>query len=664
MKNKRVLCIVLCVVLLIASAVATRTIATDSGNVKIENLEVISESGFTLAMDLYAPSGVTAEDSLPCVVVMHGGNNAKEQVNHWCVELARRGYVVLNADMYGHGESARLPDATWLSAGRGLYDAIKYAATIPYVDDESIGVLGYSRGGRATGECMELDNANDKQLMSNIYIVHSDPVYKLDGEYADVYGARNVAVTADKYDEFFFSEKAEVSGTTYSAEANRYATSSTTPVDYIINASAQSFLHFGEDPANTADDVREAEVIYSKDFDDGTGTRQINVTNETHMLPWFSATVTRNILTFFDRTMPTATTLTPTDHIYFLMFFCSLVGLVSLMVLVIAVALLLIEKCKCFAEVELAQPVLNTVVDTAGKVWFWVLQIACTAAGVGVLWMMNKLKLSTFWDAIFRSSIPTFHGIMCLLCGAYTILAAFIWYQAYGKKHGYVLNSNGFAAAWRVIGKSFLVACIAVGCMNIAILGADQLFKTNYMFVYWGFMAVDADRFVHMLIYMPFFIAFYTIMSISVNCFNFNDIMGKKTWIGSIVLAFFAALPTLFVIHYVYIIYKATNWNPNFGGMASAPTWIIALPVLVFVFILMSRYLFKKTGNPYLPGFVTGLVATVAAWTVAEIRVPAAGSTWTPNTTVTILLLVGYGLSIGLFVFFRKAAKKSAPVTE
>ena len=633
MKSKKLLCIVLCVVLCIASAIATRTIATDCGNVKIENLEVISESGYTLAMDLYAPADVTAEDSLPCVVVMHGGNNAKEQVNHWCIELSRRGYVVLNADMYGHGESERLPNETWLSAGRGLYDAIKYAATIPYVDDENIGVLGYSRGGRATGECMELDNANEKQLMSNIYIVHSDPVYKVDGEYADVYGARNVSVTADKYDEFFFSEKAEVSGTTYNAEANRYATSSTTPVDYIINASAQSFLHFGEDPANTADDVREAEVIYSKDFEEGTGTRQINVTNETHMLPWFSATVATNILTFFDRTMPTGTDLTPTDHIYFLYFFCSLVGLLSMMVLVIAVALL-------------------------------VVQIVCTVAGIGVLWMMNKLKLSTFWDAIFRSSIPTFHGIMCLLCGAYTILASLIWYQVYGKKHGFALNSNGFTATWKVIGKSFLVACIAVGCMNIVILGADQLFKTNYMFVYWGFMAVDADRFVHMLIYMPFFITFYTVMSISVNYFNFNDILGKKTWISSVVLAFFAALPTLFVIHYVYIIFKATNWNPNFGGMASAPTWIIALPVLVFVFILMSRYIFKKTGNPYLSGFVTGLIATVAAWTVAEIRVPSAGSTWAPNATITILLLVGYGLSIGLFVFFRKAAKKSACVTK
>ena len=120
MKSKKILCIVLCIVLCIASAIATRTIATVGGNVKIENIKVISDSGYALAMDLYAPANVTAESSLPCVVVMHGGNNAKEQVNHWCVELSRRGYVVLNADMYGHGESERLPNETWLSAGRGL----------------------------------------------------------------------------------------------------------------------------------------------------------------------------------------------------------------------------------------------------------------------------------------------------------------------------------------------------------------------------------------------------------------------------------------------------------------------------------------------------------------------------------------------------------------
>lgn len=131
-----------------------------------------------------------------------------------------------------------------MTAGRGLYDAVRYTATLPFVDVNRIGVVGYSRGARACGECMVLDNAAanslGKRLISTMHLIHSNPVYKDNGIYCDVYGSRDIGVNADKYDEFSYSEKAEVSGTTYNAEANRYAVSSTTPVDYIINPQAPS----------------------------------------------------------------------------------------------------------------------------------------------------------------------------------------------------------------------------------------------------------------------------------------------------------------------------------------------------------------------------------------------------------------------------------------
>ena len=32
---------------------------------------------------------------------------------HYCIELARRGYVAIGVDMYGMGESEPLPDSEW-----------------------------------------------------------------------------------------------------------------------------------------------------------------------------------------------------------------------------------------------------------------------------------------------------------------------------------------------------------------------------------------------------------------------------------------------------------------------------------------------------------------------------------------------------------------------
>lgn len=98
--------------LCLCSAVVTHVIATDGGKVSVKNIDVITESGYKLATDMYVPKEASKEHKLPAIVVMHGGNNAKEQIAHYALELSRRGYVVVNADMYGHGESERLPDST------------------------------------------------------------------------------------------------------------------------------------------------------------------------------------------------------------------------------------------------------------------------------------------------------------------------------------------------------------------------------------------------------------------------------------------------------------------------------------------------------------------------------------------------------------------------
>ncbi len=132
--------------------------------------------------------------------------------------------------------------------------------------------------------------------------------------YTDVYGARDVAVLADKNDEFFFSEKANDNGT-YSNDANKYAANLSSPAEYVINNSAQSFLYFGIDPATTSEQ-RVAETVYEQDYGGKTGSRQIFVSNETHMAGWWSPLVMNRVLTFFNRVMPTGTALSASSYTY------------------------------------------------------------------------------------------------------------------------------------------------------------------------------------------------------------------------------------------------------------------------------------------------------------------------------------------------------------
>ena len=54
----------------------------------------------------------------------------KERSDNFQIEWARRGYVVVSFDLYGHGESEVLNDTEWFDNGRGLYDTVQYVATL------------------------------------------------------------------------------------------------------------------------------------------------------------------------------------------------------------------------------------------------------------------------------------------------------------------------------------------------------------------------------------------------------------------------------------------------------------------------------------------------------------------------------------------------------
>ena len=84
-----------------------------------------------------------------------------DSIHAW--EYARRGYVVINVNMYGAGTSD-MPD--YFEDGKpynrnqgtsGLYDALQYARSISYVDPTRIGMWGHSQAYSIIGSVLVLD---------------------------------------------------------------------------------------------------------------------------------------------------------------------------------------------------------------------------------------------------------------------------------------------------------------------------------------------------------------------------------------------------------------------------------------------------------------------------------------------------------------------------
>ncbi|HIU03206.1 MAG TPA: dienelactone hydrolase family protein [Candidatus Onthocola gallistercoris] len=653
--SKQGLCILISVLMMVIGILGAKILQTDFGRVDIRNVSIDSQSGYTLSMDVYVPESATAEDPAATVFVQHGGNNNKEEIQHYCIELARRGYVAIGVDMYGMGESEALPDDQWLTQGRGLYDAVRYGVTLPYVDTERISLLGYSRGGKAAGEALECDNA-ELNVVKAIFLIHSDPIVRNSEGYADVYGARDVAVLADKNDEFFFSEKANDDGT-YSNDANKYAENLSSPAEYVINNSAQSFLYFGEDPANTSEQ-RVAETVYEKDYGDAIGTRQIFVSNETHMSGWYSPLVMNRVLQFFDRVMPTGTTLSENSYIYTIWNIFKLLALAGLVMFGASLIVWMTNCTKAFKAADRGPQELRPVASGSARAWFWMTQLASILLSILVIWFLNRQGLASYRDALFTSANPTYHGLIALLCGAVNIVLTTIWYVCCGKKQGFDLNASGFGLNWNACLKTIAVVLITVASMLLIVFSVDYLVDVNFLFIYWGFMKFGTNRIPGMILVAPMYILFYVVMSISINSINFTQVLGKHKWLSNLIISFIAAIPTLFILCYVYGIFKATGSNPMFGGLASAATAVYAFPGFVFVAIFVCRMIYQNTGNPYLGGILCGIMAAIAEWNVCEIRVHTPGTAYDGTGLVYTLLVVGFIVIIGCLIFLSRQRQK------
>lgn len=149
---KRVLAI--CLAIIFVCGLFAHLMSTNGGNVKITRVK-LDTRGATVDADLYYPAGTDSHDSLPAVVVAHGGGVGKGVTQGIAEEYARRGYVVLNVNAYGAGmsEQPNYDDfeqgeemfVIWISAC-GVLDAVEYLRTVEFVDNTRIGIVGHSLG--------------------------------------------------------------------------------------------------------------------------------------------------------------------------------------------------------------------------------------------------------------------------------------------------------------------------------------------------------------------------------------------------------------------------------------------------------------------------------------------------------------------------------------
>lgn len=596
------LCISL--ILCLISAIGASAVQTNFGRVTVRDLKFETASGHQMSALLFIPDSATSETPAPAIVCSHGWYNNREMQDLNYVEYARRGFVVLSIDMYGHGDSEDLPANTWWlpeNNANGMYDAVQMMATLPFVDASRIGVTGHSNGALASRTAVLLDNEADTQLIAAALLVSNDAVYQDDdGNYYNMFGNRDAGIVACQYDEFFHRVKQE--------DGSRSA-----PRDYIHQSTAQSFLYFGQDPTGLAE--RDSYTMYTQQVDGQDAIRVIY--NPAIIHPWahFSSSVVESSLEFFDNALGAPTSIDYGNQIWQVKVAFNALGLIGFVMFVISLTKVLVNT-KVFASLKAQQEVLPAPAPSGkAKAWFWVSGVLATLFSI-LVYMFTYTPLSSHVPSFVPQVAPLYIGLWSAACGLFALLMIWIGNKVTGQRPD--LRANGVKISLKQLGLTIVLALVVAVAAYGLVFAADYFFKTDFRIWVLTLKAFDVNKLPIILMYLPLFLLYYIPNSISINSYNYFQ-MGKRPWINTAANVLFNVLASAIMIIGIYTCFFITGHLPNeylsgFGGSIIG-IWLFPIVIILGVAAVVSRKIYRATRNPYLAGIIMAILVTTMSCT-------------------------------------------------
>lgn len=590
----------LSLVLCLISAAGASLVQTAAGTIAVKDLQWETSSGRTLNALLFIPDDATADQPAPAVVVSHGWWNNREMQDANYVELARRGFVVLSIDMYGHGNSDPLPSGELEVGGTGMYDGVKLLADLPYVDSERIGVTGHSNGARAANFSIALDDAAERQLISAVFLVDNEALYQgEDGAYDNLYGTRDVGLIADQYDEFFFRS--------YDAEG----TVLTAPREFASTDNAQSFLNFGADPAGA--EPREVDTVYTETIDGVEAIRVLHTPAQTHPWTTISKYAVADLLDFFDTTLEAPRKIESTTQIWQLKESFTAVGLVGFGIFLVAFTRALLTT-RAFAGLRATAIVPAQPAGRRGLAWFWGgLVVSAAISAWSYVWLSQQTWLVAITHNAVPNPVPTgsvfFIAVWAAFNGVAALVILTLSHQLFGRKNGVRPRELGLLPGWRTILQSACLAlAVTVAAFTLVFL-ADYFFKTDFRLWVVALKWFPQDKIWYAFFVLPLFLIYFVANSVALNVFN-RFTLGGREWLNTAALALFNALGPIVLVAAQYITFAVSgDLIPGFGGIYSI--WLFPVILILAVAAVISRKIYRATNNPYIAGFLTAAVVSV-----------------------------------------------------
>jgi uncharacterized protein len=580
------LLLVISLVLMVLGSMLARWVHTDFGSTTVTEVTIAVGDGHQLSAFVYMPEGVSPQTPAPGIAMWHGLNNSKEYMSNTALEMARRGFIVVSADMAGHGSS----NGANQEIGCGGPATLAYLQGVAGVDTERIGLVGMSQGGFCAATSAALSQPDG---YSSIFYMESEP-NPPGPPFVDAYmGLRNMAWNIGSFTEL---------GLMIAVEKGDDATMSPALLPL-----------FGTDGPIVRDQV------YGS-IADGTA-RVLYTPWEDHALSTDSPSAIRNAITWMQMTLTDGSEMGSLGQIWPIKFLGTMAALAGAFLFLFAMGGLVLRTGK-FSSLVKPVPEYRGL---TGGLW-WVGAVITTALGpLFYLWVWNHMfsspwiKVNTLWPQTFTNIYMVWAVVVGVIAWALVALNHFV----VTKKDGATLESYGVyepegGIDWYAIGRSLLFVAVVLAPLYALLAFIKATWHVDFRAWVVNLQPMSPARWLAFFGYLiPFAIYFVAQGLLFAGFLRWKK--GKAPmWQEMLVNSIMLTLGALVWILILYIPLLSGGTQP-FGAdsaIGAGLGGIYYLPILVFwpLVSCLYTYFFRKTGRIWVGSF---MVTAYMVWTLS-----------------------------------------------
>ncbi|MDR1893315.1 MAG: hypothetical protein LBQ61_01315, partial [Spirochaetales bacterium] len=552
-------------------------VQSDFGKITVKNVQVATDEGAILGATLLVPKGVSPENPAPGVVTIHGYLNSRGMQTSFSTEYARRGYVVLNIDMFGHGNSG-----TEAADTVAAQPAVRYLSSLAFVDSNNIGIEGHSKGGLAAElAAISLPPGSVKSVLAIGSGLTWPGYYGIEWpsdmpvNYGTIYGT---------YDDFGWLMWAE----DHSAHKNVPAYANYSPAmlkAWGTDQPVEEMKWYGSKAANTLRILYQPHEIHTKNH--------ISITSAAYAMNFMNETlVGGNKAGLADR-----------SQIWFWKEIFTTISLLGMFAFLFAFGNWLLALGKNSEYTAAPAP------GTAGiNLRFWIMLILGAALpALSFFGFMNLGEKVLPLSRLFPQATSSAVGFWAFANGLLTLALLIIVYLAFGKKEGVRAGDWGFKAGAKNTLRQILLGLATAFGAYLLIGAAGFFFNVDFRSFTIGFMPLTFAKFQALCAYFIFFAVFALCNALALNAsYRFTGDSFVKTALFS-VLANVGGMVVLIIIGYGgmrilgYLPFKDTGWSLR---IIEAMSFLVFLPLAA----LLNTWFYKKTGAIYMGAVITALL--------------------------------------------------------